>query len=56
MRQDIWAPLLLVLAWATVARALLVSVHKLPGTCARCGLRYERQHLGERICHCERGR
>ncbi len=53
MRHDVSAPLLLVLAWATIARALLVSVHKLPATCTRCGLRYERRQLGERVCRCE---
>ena len=54
MRQEIWIPLLLVLAWATVARAMLVHVQKLPPTCARCGLRYERRRLGETVCRCGR--
>jgi hypothetical protein len=53
MRQDVWIPLLLVLAWATVARAVLVYTHKLPPTCGNCGLRYERRHLGEPVCRCD---
>jgi hypothetical protein len=52
MRQDAWIPLLLVVTWGTIARAMLVSVNKLPPTCARCGLKLERRRLGERICHC----
>ncbi len=38
--------------WATLMRALLVKVRVLPATCARCGLAYERQRLGESVCHC----
>jgi hypothetical protein len=38
--------------WATLMRALLVKVQVLPATCARCGLRVERQALGEPICRC----
>jgi hypothetical protein len=38
--------------WATLMRALLVKVQVLPATCARCGLRIERQALGEPICRC----
>jgi len=52
MRQDLWIPMLLVLAWATVARAMLVSAHKLPPTCGACGRRFERHHLGEPVCRC----
>jgi hypothetical protein len=52
MRQDMWIPLVVVLAWVTVARAFLVFAQKLPPTCARCGLRYERRHLGEPVCSC----
>jgi hypothetical protein len=52
MRQDAWIPLLLVVTWGTIARAMLVSVNKLPPTCARCGLKLERRRLGERICRC----
>jgi hypothetical protein len=46
------ALLLILLAWATVARALLVFVQKLPPTCGRCGLRFERHYLGEPVCRC----
>ncbi len=53
MRQEVWIPLLLLLAWVTVARAVLVFAQKLPPTCARCGRRLERRHLGEAICRCE---
>ncbi len=52
MRQDLWIPLVLVLTWATVARAMLVSVQKLPPTCGTCGRRFERRHLGETVCRC----
>jgi hypothetical protein len=52
MRQDTWIPLLVVLAWLTVARGFLVYAQKLPPTCPRCGLRYERRHLGEPVCSC----
>ena len=40
--------------WAALMRALLVKAAVLPATCARCGLRYERQHLGETVCSCGR--
>ena len=47
-------PLLIVfvLLWATLMRALLVKARVLPPTCARCGLRYERQGLGQQVCRC----
>jgi uncharacterized Zn finger protein (UPF0148 family) len=35
-------------------RALLVTAAILPATCARCGLRFERRHLGETVCSCGR--
>ena len=54
MRQDVWIPLLVILIWATVARGLLVLAQKLPPTCARCGRRFERRHLGEAVCSCHR--
>ncbi len=54
MRQDVLIPLLLVLAWATVARAMLVHVQKLPPTCSSCGRRFERRRLGEPVCGCGR--
>src|SRR6266536_490834 len=40
--------------WAALLRALLVRAAILPATCARCGLRFERQHLGEHVCSCGR--
>jgi hypothetical protein len=46
------AVILFVLGWATVARAVLVFVQKLPPTCGNCGRRYERRHLGEPVCRC----
>ena len=42
----------LVLFWATLMRALFVKADLLPPTCARCGLRFERRALGERVCCC----
>jgi hypothetical protein len=54
MRQDAWIPLLFVLSWATVARAVLVYAQKLPPTCHRCWRRFERRHLGEPVCGCDR--
>jgi hypothetical protein len=44
--------LLILVAWAVVARASLVFAQKLPPTCGRCGLRFERHYLGEPICRC----
>jgi hypothetical protein len=38
--------------WVALMRALLVRAAILPPTCARCGLRYERRHLGETVCSC----
>jgi hypothetical protein len=46
--------ILYVLLWGTLLRALLVKARILPATCGRCGLRYERQALGDPICDCER--
>jgi hypothetical protein len=40
--------------WATLMRALFVRAQLLPATCARCGLRFERRALGERVCTCGR--
>jgi hypothetical protein len=45
--------LALVLFWATLMRALFVKANLLPPTCARCGLRFERSSLGERVCRCD---
>jgi uncharacterized Zn finger protein (UPF0148 family) len=40
------------LLWTTLLRALLVRAKLLPPTCARCGLPFERRHLGEHVCRC----
>jgi hypothetical protein len=40
------------LVWVTLMRALLVRANIAAPTCARCGLPYERQRLGDPICHC----
>ncbi len=40
--------------WVVLMRALLVRAAILPPTCARCGLRFERRHLGETVCSCSR--
>jgi hypothetical protein len=45
--------LALVLFWATLMRALFVKADLLPATCARCGLRFERRAMGERVCRCD---
>jgi hypothetical protein len=44
--------LLTFLAWAIVARAVLVFTNVLPPTCGSCGMRLERRHLGEPVCRC----
>jgi hypothetical protein len=45
--------LLILLAWVTVARAVLVYAQKLPPTCRDCGRRFQRRHMGEPVCRCE---
>jgi hypothetical protein len=40
--------------WITLMRALFVRAQLLPATCGRCGLRFERQSLGETVCACGR--
>ena len=50
--RDLLVPYLIL--WATLMRALLVRANLLPPTCARCGLRFERRQLGERVCSCHR--
>jgi hypothetical protein len=52
MPGGIPAFLLYAVSWATVARAVLVYVQKLPPTCGRCNRRFERRHLGEIVCAC----
>jgi hypothetical protein len=46
--------LLMFLAWAIVARAVLVYAQVLPPTCGECGLKLERRYLGESVCRCGR--
>jgi len=38
--------------WTMLTRALLVRARILAPLCGGCGLKLERQHLGERICGC----
>ncbi|HVD10177.1 MAG TPA: hypothetical protein VNB88_05980 [Gaiellaceae bacterium] len=52
MSPNVLLPLLFVMAWATIARAVLVFTQKLPPTCPQCWLRYERRRLGEQVCAC----
>jgi hypothetical protein len=40
--------------WLVLMRALLVRARVLAPTCSRCGLKLERQALGDRICGCGR--
>ena len=47
-----WLLLPYLVLWATLMRALLVRAKIVPPTCARCGLRFERQELGEPVCSC----
>jgi hypothetical protein len=41
-----------VMLWLVLMRALLVRARVLAPTCARCALKLERTHLGERVCGC----
>ena len=38
--------------WLVLMRALLVRARVLAPTCSRCGLKLERERLGDRICGC----
>jgi hypothetical protein len=38
--------------FATLMRALLVRANLAPPMCGRCGLKFERQSLGESVCTC----
>jgi hypothetical protein len=38
--------------WATLMRTLLVRARIAPALCGRCGLKFERSQLGEKVCHC----
>jgi hypothetical protein len=40
--------------FATLMRALWFTAHRHSALCARCGLPYERRHLGDRACGCKR--
>jgi hypothetical protein len=40
--------------WLVLMRALLVRARVLAPTCSRCGLKLERDRLGDRICGCGR--
>jgi hypothetical protein len=46
--------LLMFLAWAVVARAVLVYARVLPQTCGSCNRKLERRYLGEPVCRCSR--
>jgi hypothetical protein len=39
--------------WLVLMRALLVRAKVLAPTCSRCGLKLERNRLGERVCSCD---
>jgi len=38
--------------WASLLRGLLVRARIAPPLCVRCGLKLERNSLGETICRC----
>jgi hypothetical protein len=38
--------------WLVLMRALLVRARVLAPMCSRCGLKLERDRLGDRICAC----
>jgi predicted Zn-ribbon and HTH transcriptional regulator len=40
--------------WIVLLKTLLMRAHVIPADCARCGLRFERQELGQAICCCDR--
>ena len=40
------------LLWIALMRGLLVRARVLQPICSRCGLKLERDRLGERICSC----
>jgi hypothetical protein len=40
--------------WLVLMRALLVRARVLAPTCSRCGLKLERDRLGQRVCACAR--
>ena len=40
--------------WVVLLKTLLMRARVIPHDCARCGLRFERQELGQAICSCNR--
>jgi hypothetical protein len=38
--------------WIMLVRALLVRARVVAPLCPQCGLKLERNHLGERVCAC----
>ncbi|MGZ8688041.1 MAG: hypothetical protein ACXWZP_06400 [Gaiellaceae bacterium] len=40
--------------WVTLLKALFARGRVIPAECVRCGRLFERQELGQQICHCER--
>ena len=40
--------------WVVLLKTLLMRARIIPGVCARCGLLFERQTLGQAICNCHR--
>lgn len=47
-----WLALPYFVLFASLMRALLVRANLAPPTCARCGLRFERNRIGEPVCTC----
>lgn len=43
----------LLMLWFSIVRGVLVQAKVLQPTCTRCGLRFERKTLGERVCTCD---
>ena len=39
--------------WAVLLKGLLARARVIPRECARCGLLYERNELGQQICRCD---
>ena len=40
--------------WVVLLKTLLMRARVIPHDCARCGLLFERQELGQAICTCDR--
>jgi hypothetical protein len=41
--------------WVVLLKTLLSRARVIASECARCGLLFERQALGQPICSCDRG-